>query len=57
MILDVGQGGMLLLELDGTQVLVHDMEPGGRELDDVEQVVGEWEDYQQHMRILNIQPK
>ena len=57
MILDVGQGGMLLLELDGTQVLVHDMEQGGRELDDVEQVVGEWEDYQQHMLILNIQPK
>ena len=57
MILDVGQGGMLPLELDGTLVLVHDMELGGRELDDVEQVVGEWEDYQQHMRILNIQPK
>ena len=57
MILDVGQGGMRPLELDGTQVLVHDMEQGGRELDDVEQVVGEWEDYQQHMLILNIQPK
>ena len=54
MFLDVGLDGMLLLELGGTQVLVHDMEQGGRAQDDVELEVGEWEDYQQHMLILNI---